>query len=379
MTGFSLKDQLFNRNKISYLADLLAAKNRTFAKDKFLSAVMSKLNTFELKARIDWITTQLEQHLPSDFQKATQSILRSLPPPLDPSKSDDDFGDFIFAPFGEFIARQGLSREHLSNALDALKELTQRFSMEHAMRPFLLTFPEETLQRLNEWVDDKNYHIRRLVSESTRPLLPWSPRLALPHTATLPLLDRLHADPTRYVTRSVANHLNDIAKSHPQKVIERLKDWQSQQQQQSQELQWMTRHALRTLIKQGDAAAMRVLGFNPTPKIQAGGIELEHRAVRLGDSLVFKIQLSASRNESIVIDYAIDFLKASGSHSRKVFKLSEVQLSKGDSITVSKKHKLRADATTFRLYPGEQHLTIQVNGIPIATTTFQILAAKNNK
>jgi len=193
------------------------------------------------------------------------------------------------------------------------------------------------------------------------------------------LLDRLHADPTRYVTRSVANHLNDIAKSHPQKVIERLKDWQSQQQQQSQELQWMTRHALRTLIKQGDAAAMRVLGFNPAPKIQAGGIELEHRAVRLGDSLVFKIQLSASRNESIVIDYAIDFLKASGSHSRKVFKLSEVQLSKGDSITVSKKHKLRADATTFRLYPGEQHLTIQVNGIPIATTTFQILAAINNK
>lgn len=373
MTGFSLKDQLFNRNKVGYLADLLAAKNRTFAKDQFLSAVMSKLGTLELKARIDWITTQLEQHLPKEFSKAAHSILRSLPPPLDPSKSDDDFGDYIFAPLGEFIARNGQSTEHLQCALDSLQELTKRFSMEHAMRPFLMNFPEKTLRRMHEWVQDENYHVRRLVSESTRPLLPWSPRLALPHSETLPLLDRLHTDSTRYVTRSVANHLNDIAKSHPCLVIERLENWKLLQLQNPKELQWITRHALRTLTKQGDAAAMRVLGFNPTPKIRSRDIQLKHRQIQLGNCLEFSIEISALRQESLVIDYAIDFLKRSGSHSRKVFKLTQVQLTKGESVTVSKKHKLRAEATTFRLYPGEQHLTVQVNGVQIATTTFKIL------
>ncbi len=118
LTRFSLKDQLFNRTKVEYLADLLAAKNRTFAKDQFLSAVMSKLSSLELKARIDWITTQLEQHLPKVFSKAAHSIVRSLPPPLDPSKSDDDFGDYIFAPLGEFIARHGQSTENLECALE---------------------------------------------------------------------------------------------------------------------------------------------------------------------------------------------------------------------------------------------------------------------
>lgn len=376
MTGFSLKDQLFNRNKVDYLADLLAAKNRAFAKDQFISAVMSRLGDLELKARIDWITTQLEQHLPEEFSKAAQSILRSLPPPLDPSKTDDDFGDYIFAPLGEYIARRGQSTEHFDCALESLKELTKRFSMEHAMRPFLMNFPEKTLKRLHEWVQDKNYHVRRLVSESTRPLLPWSPRLALPHSATLPLLDRLHADPTRYVTRSVANHLNDISKSDPYLVIECLEDWKLQKLQQPQELRWMTRHALRTMTKQGNASAMRVLGFNPTPKIKSGEIELKHHHVRLGNSLEFSIEICALRQESLVIDYAIDFLKSSGSHSRKVFKLTQVELSKGESVTVCKKHKLRAEATTFRLYPGEQRVTVQVNGVQIATTTFKIIAAK---
>jgi hypothetical protein len=43
----------------------------------------------------------------------------------------------------------------------------------------------------------------------------------------LPLLDALHADPTRFVTRSVANHLNDIAKIAPERVLAPLADWKA--------------------------------------------------------------------------------------------------------------------------------------------------------
>ena len=41
--GFSLKDELFNQNKVVYLADLFAAADESFPAKKFQSTVMKKL------------------------------------------------------------------------------------------------------------------------------------------------------------------------------------------------------------------------------------------------------------------------------------------------------------------------------------------------
>ncbi len=205
-----------------------------------------KFPSLELKQRIVWIAESLEKHLPTHFPDAAKHILRCLPPPLDPNKTDDDFGDFIFAPLGEFVVRNGASLEYLDLSLATLKEITKRFSMEDAVRAFIREFPDETMQTLTGWVHDSNYHVRRLVSESTRPLLPWSGRIDLPPERTIALLNQLHADRTRYVTRSVANHLNDIAKNHPELVVQSLSDWHRQEKQHREELMWMTRHSLRT-------------------------------------------------------------------------------------------------------------------------------------
>ena len=49
---------------------------------------------------------------------------------------------------------------------------------------------------------------------------PWAKKLNIDYKIPLSLLDRLYTDNTRYVTRSVANHLNDIAKIDPDLVIE---------------------------------------------------------------------------------------------------------------------------------------------------------------
>jgi 3-methyladenine DNA glycosylase AlkC len=60
--------------------------------------------------------------------------------------------------------------------------------------------------------------VRRLVSEGSRPRLPWGLQLkalVADPSPTLPLLRALQDDPSEYVRRSVANHLNDIAKDHP--------------------------------------------------------------------------------------------------------------------------------------------------------------------
>ncbi len=372
MTGFSLKDHLFNRPKVAYLASLFAEHDSSFNHRRFVTSVMKRLEELELKQRISWIAEVLIEHLPEDFPAAAERIVRSLPPPLDESKTDDDFGDFIFAPLGEIVVRRGLAREQLALSLATLKEITKRFSMEDALRSFIRQYPTETLSELSRWTKDPNYHVRRLVSESTRPQLPWSGRIGLSVEATLPLLERLHADPTRYVTRSVANHLNDIAKTNPEVVVSTLQKWQRLERQAPAELSWMTRHALRTLIKRGHADALTLLGYRAKPKLAVGPIVIENRELRFGQTLEFSVELTALRDESLVIDYSIDFVKAGGKRSSKVFKAAKLSMKKGQCQTVRKKHKLRSDATTYRLYAGEHRLTVQVNGQAIGTVTFTI-------
>lgn len=372
MTGFSLKDQLFNSSKVEYLAALFAAQNAQFGERKFIDRVMTKLLDLELKQRIAWIAEVLTDFLPTSFPDAAIQIVNSLPPPLDENKTDDDFGDFIFAPLGEYVVRYGKQKEQVGTSLKTLKELTKRFSMEDSLRYFIRQHPQETLKELTEWCSDRNYHVRRLVSESTRPLLPWSGRIDLTPDITLPLLDRLHSDTTRYVTRSVANHLNDIAKSQPDLVVQTLKKWQDQQRQNSDELLWMTRHALRTLVKQGHADSLLLLGFSTTPKIHCGQLRLANRTLQMGDFLDFSLEITAEGDESLVIDYAIDFVKAGGKRSVKVYKATKLKIKTGDTLTVSKKHKLHAQATTYQLYPGEHHLTIQINGQPFGRVSFDL-------
>ncbi len=273
-SGFSLKDQLFNRNRIQYLARLFQDVDARFETNGFVRDCMRSLKQLELKERIVHIAMQLEQYLPDDFGLAAKRIISALPPRLDPTKSDNDFGDFIIAPLGEFVVRNGQVKKHLKLSLRTLKELTMRFSMEDSIRAFLNSFPKETMAELIKWSRDKNYHVRRLASEGTRPLLPWSKRLNVDIETPMPILDELFADPTRYVTRSVANHLNDIAKTRPALVVESLKKWKESGRQEPTEMRWMSKHALRTLVKQGHKQTLKFLGFRPNPKIEVIGFAM---------------------------------------------------------------------------------------------------------
>ncbi len=370
---FSLKDHLFNREKTEYLGELFAANDSEFSKKAFVSSVMKKLPALELKQRIVLIAEVLESHLPDHFPAAVERMMGSLPPPLDESKTDDDFGDFIFAPLGEFVVRNGLKLEHLDLSLQAIREITKRFSMEDSIRAFLREFPNQTLGELTKWTQDPNYHVRRLVSESTRPLLPWSGRIDLPVEVSIDLLDRLHADKTRYVTRSVANHLNDIAKSNPVLVVKTLEKWRDLSRQSAKELEWMTRHSLRTLIKKGEPGALKLLGFRSEPKISVGKLRLTQKRLVPGDTLEFSFDITAERDESLVIDYAIDFVKAAGKRSSKVFKAAKIDLKKGQTTKIRKRHKLLANATTFRLYGGEHFLSVQINGQVVAKIAFELI------
>src|SRR5690606_33282093 len=99
---------------------------------------------------------------------------------------------FSLWPISEYIGQFGLDHHDLS--MKAMYELTQRFTSEFCIRPYFIHHHEKTLKYFKKWSTDKNVHVRRWVSEGSRPLLPWATRIDLFKNApdyTLPLLNAL--------------------------------------------------------------------------------------------------------------------------------------------------------------------------------------------
>jgi 3-methyladenine DNA glycosylase AlkC len=368
-----LKDLLFSRTKVEGLASAIAAVHQAFDARAFSRDVLREFPKLELKARISWMAECLRVHLPAEYRRALRVILEALPPPNDPTLTDDDFGDFIHAPYAEFVARNGCTREHLQISLEALREITQRFSAEDAIRHFINAFPEETLATMRTWSRDPHYHVRRLASEGTRPTLPWSQRIGIPATAPIPILDNLFSDRARFVTRSVANHLNDISKVDPALAIATLTRWRRSGRQRADEMEFITRHALRTLVKRGDKRALGLLGFSHAARVTVSHLVAPAR-VKLNSALEFTFTLRASADATVVVDYVIHFRNKAGElKGEKVFKISQLKLAKGTPVRVVKRHPLRAKMTTRTLYPGRHLVEIQVNGRRLAKKAFRIV------
>ena len=370
---FSLKDRLFNREKVEYLAGLILDVFPEFNKSQFIEVVVDKFPELELKQRISWIRESLFEMLPDPYESAVEILVKSLPPENDPELEDNDFGDFIFAPYGEYVAVYGCTQDRLELSFKALHEITRRFSAEDAIRYFINAFEDETFEKLEQWCSDKNYHVRRLCSEGTRAKLPWCQSIKSSYNRPLVILDRLFSDKTRYVTRSVANHMNDISKIDPTLVISTLTRWEQSGRQSRSEMNFVIRHSLRTLIKQGHQGALKMMGYHDDPKIQIIRFELTSETLQLGDVLEFEVEIEASENEKLLIDYRIYFESSNSKERMKVFKLKQVELTSGKSFLFKKKHPLRADMSTFRIYPGKHAVVLQVNGRDYGLREFDIM------
>ena len=369
---FLLKDMLFNKEKVTRLALEIKTVYPRFDTAGFTKKVVTAFPEQELMERLGGIREGLEIFLPSNYKEALAIILAALPPELDTKNTDNDFGEFIYAPYSYFVARNGCTKKHLSVSLKALEEITKRFSAEVSLRDFLNMFSDETLKAAEKWTKHKNYHVRRLASEGTRPNLPWAKKVSIEAKKTVPILDTLYADKTRYVTRSVANHLNDLSKKDTALVVATLKRWKKENKQIESELLYITKHALRTAIKRGDSDALQLLGFS-IPQVTVSAVALEKTKVQVGGALgfSFSITAAATKSQTLLIDYLIYFRKANGTLSPKIFKLTSKNLAPGEILTLSKVHALKP-MTTRTLYSGEHILEIQINGQSFAKTPFEL-------
>jgi 3-methyladenine DNA glycosylase AlkC len=355
-----------------------AGKGR-FDAARFAAAAGEGLEALEMKARAMQIADALEATLPADFGAAADLIEASLAPPEAGESMAALAGvahglrGWILWPVGEYIARRGHS--DVPRALTALHALTQRFTAEFAIRPFIAEHPAIVFPTLQRWCDDPSAHVRRLVSEGSRPRLPWGLQLKAlirDPAPTLPLLRALQDDPSEYVRRSVANHLNDIAKDHPARVCAWVEEHLAGA---GDERRALLRHASRTLIKAGHAPMLALWGVGAAFRGSVA-LALSTRRVRIGEAFELRLDLrsTAARAQALAIDYAVHHVKADGSRTPKVFKGWQLELPARAEKQLTKSHSMKP-VTTRRYFPGAHLVTVQINGRTVAEAAFELRVA----
>jgi 3-methyladenine DNA glycosylase AlkC len=354
------------------IAGMIKEVHSAFDEDAFLADALDGYQALELTPRARQIAQALGRHLPPDYEQAIEILIASLGPKLQLAELTG-MDVFVYLPHVFFVAKFGV--DHFEASMRAQYELTQRFSAEYSIRVFLERYPQQTLGRLREWAFDSNVHVRRLVSEGTRPRLPWAPRLRAfqdDPRPVLELLDLLKDDAELYVRRSVANNLNDIGKDNPAALFETCRHWM---RDASPQRSWLVRHALRSAVKRGEPEALEILGFLPATGVQVREVHIAPAVASIGDSVTFTLDLSndGSAMQQLLIELRVHFVKANGRPSPKVFALKELELRPHRSVQLTKAISL-AQHTTRTHYPGQHRVEVLVNGRPSATGVFDIVA-----
>jgi 3-methyladenine DNA glycosylase AlkC len=263
-TGSSLA-ALFDPIAIGLIGESFATTSPSFDVETFTTEAAAAAAGLPLKQRALAIARSLREHLPRDDHGALSALRASLGPELTRTE-DNGLQIMFYMPHSALLEGFADTSDDgvFSAAIEANFELTTRFTAEFSIRPFLEARLDQTLEALNLRIEDPNPHVRRLISEGTRPRLPWARHLRAIRQVpelTLPLLTALRDDPVRYVTRSVANHLGDIGKDHPGLLLGTCGDWLDELDSGShpaatvKERRWLIRHAVRHPAKKGDAQA----------------------------------------------------------------------------------------------------------------------------
>lgn len=367
---------VYNLPLIQLAADLLVAKYPKFDAAGFVQLAGDDLENRELKDRANQICLAFKQYLPTDYRSAVNLLISVLTAvednqDLDLINSDENgLAGWIIMPMSQYVGELG--QGDIGFSMSALREMTKRFSSEFGIRYLLIAHPETSLSIMYTWLTDPCHHVRRLISEGTRPLLPWAmqiPEFKQHPAPVIKLLEKLKDDESEYVRRSVANNLNDIAKHHPDLVAEIATDWLINANKNRQRL---VKHACRTLIKQGHSQTLEAFGYNNAALLQVE-LELSTETVEFGKTQTIncKITNPEATPHKILLDYVIYHQKANGKLAPKVFKWKEFELAAGETVVLTKQHAF-VQITTRKYYSGRHQCAVQINGKELALSDFQL-------
>jgi len=359
----AFKDEL-DRRLARALADELRRAWPDFPEPRFTRGIAAALEPLELLARADLLAERLAATLPAAFADGAAVLWRALESPT--------FTGWMTLPCGAFVAKRGLDEPGV--ALPLLAGLTPRWSSEAPIRPFIERHPGLTYEYLRRWCTDGDEHVRRLVSEGTRPRLPWAPRLrdlVADPSPNIPLLDALVDDESAYVRRSVANHLNDISKDHPDLALDLAEGWAVRGDAGA----WVVRHGLRTLVKRGDPRALGLVGADTHTPVELVDLRADRHRIAIGDSVTFTFTLrlpDGSTACDAVIDYRVHYAGARATKAPRVFKLTRRRLEPARPVTITRAHRFE-HVSVRRIHPGRHRIDVQVNGRVLGAVDFDVL------
>lgn len=357
---FLLKE-FFNRDFIEHLADAVAGTKAPFKKAAFVQDVLdADHKNRELKQRMRHTAVMLRRYLPESYSDAVEILMKASP-------HVKGFGAMVLP---DFVEQFGL--DHYDVSIEALELFTQTSSSEFAVRPFLIRYGATMERQMVLWSGHENHHVRRLSSEGIRPRLPWAqplPHLKADPSPIWPILENLKHDASDYVRRSVANNLNDISKDHPGLVIARANAWYGQ----SDAIDGIVRHACRTLIKAGNQEVLVLLGEGSAKQLEVVRFGADDSDVSIGAHTFLEahVRNTASHPLRVRLAYAVEFVKANGSTSRKVFSWQIVELAASEMRTFRRKHRFQ-QFTTRTHYPGLHRIHCIVNGEDRATIAIEL-------
>ncbi len=339
-----------------------------FNEEQFLKQVFNATwEAKELKQRVRHISTCLKEQLPGDYQIQVSYIIRLI----DQLENVGAKGGFEYMFFPDFIEQYGL--DDLETSLKAIEKITQFISCEFAIRPFLLNYQNEVMKHMLEWSQHPHHHVRRFSSEGCRPRLPWAmaiPQLKKEPAPILPILENLKNDESLFVRKSVANNLNDIAKDHPDVVVELVTRWKGK----SKETDWIIRHGCRSLLKKADEKAYELFGLSGKTNCEVSNLKLGKNKIKIGDRLNFSFDLKAisKKPSRLRLEYVVYYVKASGKQTRKIFKMAESDYHPTTIYSFKKEQRFQ-DFTTRKHFPGKHKIGILVNGQEMASKEFMLL------
>ena len=364
-----MKEKYYNYNTIQELALHIKAVYPIFQSDDFVNDIIDETwDSLELKARMRKITIHLGQYLPAGYEQALAILDKVI------ARYPIGNVDSGLIYFPDFVEVYGQDECHWDLSMAAIERYTPYSTAEFAVRPFIIKHEERMMQQMAAWAEHENEHVRRLASEGCRPALPWGQALNSFKKDPLPvvrILEKLKADPSLYVRKSVANNLNDISKTHPGLIAGLAEDWYGKCDQTD----WIVRHGCRTLLKKGNREVLGIFGFADADGVNIEGFALGVTPVWMGKDMSFSFRIEAQKETKVRLEYGIDYVKASGKRTRKIFKISEPSLKENIKKTYTKIHSF-ADTSSRKHYPGIHSITLIVNGTEQGTLDFEVSVAE---
>ncbi|MFT4303657.1 MAG: DNA alkylation repair protein [Candidatus Woesearchaeota archaeon] len=234
----------FGENLAKILSEKIYKVYKKFNKKEYISKIKKNSKNLSYTQRIELHADSLKEFLPHSYSESVK-ILISILGDENPNETGMFTNYYWIMPIGKFVEKYGIN--DFNTSIKAIEEITKRNTGEYAIRPFIRKYPKKTIKILQKWSKSKNFHLRRLSSEGSRPKLPWSTKLDIFIDNPKPvfkILENLIKDDVMFVKKSVANNITDYLKVNKRDTILFIK---KHQKSTNKNTQWILKYATRKI------------------------------------------------------------------------------------------------------------------------------------